>query len=273
MYVYCFIGWVYIFSLVVSIDWIYMSDKKYLIYMHTNKINGKKYIGQTSLAPEIRWKNGLGYASSTYFYNSIKKYGWDNFEHEIIARNLSIDEANEMEMKLIEEYKTTDNNFGYNIMPGGRNSPMPEETKAKISKSKMGHEVSDETRKKISANHADMSGKNNPRYGVRLSEETRAKISANNKSWMMKGIKRSEETKRKMRENHADFSGANHPQARAVVQLDLDGNYIATFPTAKEAAKSICQRGPNITICCQNHHRTAGGYMWRYEDEYIKTAC
>lgn len=250
-----------------------MSDKKYLIYMHTNKINGKKYIGQTSLDPDVRWKNGLGYAGSPHFYNAINKYGWDNFEHEIIKDSLSLNEANKLEKEFIKKYNTTDPNFGYNIMPGGKNSPMPDEVREKISKSKMGHEVTAEARKKISENHADFSGKNNPRYGVHLSEETRAKISANNKSWMMKGIKRSEETKRKMRENHADFSGANHPQARAVVQLDLDGNYIATFPTAKEAAKSICQRGPNITICCQNHHRTAGGYMWRYADEYIKTAC
>ena len=102
-----------------------------------------------------------------------------------------------------------------------------------------------------------------------MSEETRAKIKANNKSWMKKGIPRSDETKRKMRENHADFSGANHPQARAVVKLDLNGNYISTYSTAKEAAQSIGQRGSNITICCQNNHRTAGGYLWRYKDEYI----
>lgn len=245
-------------------------NKTYTIYEHVNKTNGKKYIGQTSEEDvNKRWKNGRGYFSSTYFYNAIQKYGWDGFEHRIIARGLSLEEANEMESKLIEEYKTTDKNFGYNITSGGRNAPMSEETKKKLSKSKMGHKVSSETRKKISENHADMSGKNNPRYGVHVSDETRAKISANNKSWMRKGVKRSEETKRKMRENHADFSGANHPQARAVVQLDLNGNYITTFSTAKEAAKSINQRGPNITICCQNTHRTAGGYMWRYKDEYI----
>lgn len=246
----------------------------YTVYEHINKTNGKRYIGQTSEEDvNNRWKYGHGYVGSTYFYNAIQKYGWDGFEHKILATGLSVDEANDMEVMLIKKYKTTNNEFGYNITSGGRNAPMSEETKKKLSLAKMGHKVSEETRRKISKNHADMSGKNNPRYGVHVSEETRAKIRANNKSWMMKGKKRSEETRRKMRENHADFSGANHPQARAVVQLDKNGNYITEFATTKEAAQSIGQRGPNITICCQNHHRTAGGYMWRYKDEYIKSAC
>lgn len=247
-----------------------IDNRKFTVYEHVNKINGKRYIGQTiERDVQTRWKYGNGYVGSPYFNNSIKKYGWNNFEHNIIATDLSVDEANKMEYELIEKYQTTDTRFGYNIMPGGRNSPMPEEIRRKISESKMGHFVSDETKRKISKNHADMSGKNNPRYGVHLSEETKAKIRANNKSWMRKGIPRSEETKKKMRENHADFSGANHPQARAVVQLDLDGNYIRTFATVKEAAESIGQKGPNIIICCKYHNRTAGGYKWRYADEYF----
>ena len=32
------------------------------VYMHVNKINGKKYVGITSQKPEERWKNnGIGY--------------------------------------------------------------------------------------------------------------------------------------------------------------------------------------------------------------------
>lgn len=247
-----------------------IDNRKFTVYEHVNKINGKKYIGQTIESDvQTRWKYGNGYVGSPHFNNAIKKYGWDNFEHNIIATGLSVDEANQMEYELIEKYQTINPQFGYNILPGGRNAPMPEEIRRKISESKMGHFVSDETRRKISENHADMSGKNNPRYGVHLSDETKAKIRENNKSWMRKGIPRSEETKRKMRENHADFSGANHPQARAVVQLSLDNNYIKTFLTAKDAGGSIGQRGPNITICCQNPHRTAGGYKWRYADEYF----
>lgn len=58
---------------------------KWTVYIHINKSNQKKYVGITSRKPTVRWKrNGEGYKSSPYFYNAIKKHGWDNFEHNIL---------------------------------------------------------------------------------------------------------------------------------------------------------------------------------------------
>jgi len=49
-------------------------DKKYCIYVHTNLINNKKYVGITSQTiPERRWQNGEGYKHNSYFYTAIKK--------------------------------------------------------------------------------------------------------------------------------------------------------------------------------------------------------
>ena len=48
----------------------------------------KYYIGITSQAVNKRWKNGKGYKSSPYFYNAIQKYGWNNFEHNILFTDL-----------------------------------------------------------------------------------------------------------------------------------------------------------------------------------------
>mgnify|MGYP002658749408 CR=1 FL=1 len=60
----------------------------YCVYKHTNKINGKVYIGQSSNIKE-RWsRKGTCYKGCTYFYNAIQKYGWDNFEH-IILKDVS----------------------------------------------------------------------------------------------------------------------------------------------------------------------------------------
>lgn len=95
-----------------------MENKKYCIYCHTNNINKKKYIGITKRNPKYRWNNGKGYFSNSYFYNAIEKYGWENFNHEVLFENLEEIEAKSLEIKLIKEMNTTFPN-GYNITLGG----------------------------------------------------------------------------------------------------------------------------------------------------------
>lgn len=135
----------------------------YCVYIHTNKIDGKKYVGQTVYGnnPNKRWKNGKGYKGSTYFYNAIKKYGWDNFEHEIVASNLTKEEADTFERLLIDKLDLTNMENGYNLETGGS----------------FYKKISEETKKKISlANSGLLAGEKNPMYGVspkeRMDEDT-----------------------------------------------------------------------------------------------------
>ena len=97
----------------------------WVIYKHTNKINGKIYIGQTKQDVDDRWRNGKGYEHNQYFANAIKKYGWNNFDHEIIQTNIaSINEANLAEIKFIDFFRTYigfDDCNGYNLTKGGDN--------------------------------------------------------------------------------------------------------------------------------------------------------
>lgn len=96
-----------------------MKERKWCVYMHINKINNKKYIGITYQKPSLRWRSrGQGYRTCTYFYNAIKKYGWDNFEHKILLENLTEEEAEKKEIELIKFYGTQVPN-GYNIDAGG----------------------------------------------------------------------------------------------------------------------------------------------------------
>ena len=68
-------------------------NKKYTVYKHTNKLNNKVYIGITSRKVEVRWGvDGCGYISSPHFMSAIIKYGWDNFEHDILFENLTKEE-------------------------------------------------------------------------------------------------------------------------------------------------------------------------------------
>lgn len=94
--------------------------------MHTNMINNKKYIGITKKPPKKRWGcKGYGYKKSQpVFWNAIQKYGWDNFEHEILFNNLSQKEAQEKEVEFIAKYKTNcrrydSPEYGYNMTDGG----------------------------------------------------------------------------------------------------------------------------------------------------------
>ena len=93
------------------------------VYKHTNKINGKSYIGITSRKPEDRWgTNGYKYQSqkSKYFCFSkaIQKYGWDNFTHEILFTGLTKEDACKKEKELISFYNSKAP-FGYNLTDGG----------------------------------------------------------------------------------------------------------------------------------------------------------
>lgn len=93
-------------------------EKEYIVYCHTNKINGKKYIGITCQTVSERWgRHGEKYKSQK-FGRAIEKYGWENFNHEILFVGLSADEAKEIEKELIQKYNTFGKN-GYNTTLGG----------------------------------------------------------------------------------------------------------------------------------------------------------
>jgi hypothetical protein len=91
------------------------------IYKHTNKINGKVYIGQTCQKPESRWQNGKGYKGSPKFWPAIQEFGWGGFEHEILVDNISTqEEANKLEQQFIAKYNSCED--GYNATIGGKGS-------------------------------------------------------------------------------------------------------------------------------------------------------
>lgn len=125
-----------------------MSGKKYLVYKHTNKVNGLVYIGITCQKPKRRWKNGKGYIGNEYFWEDIEKYGWNGFNHLILVRGLTKEEAKWLEIQLIAAYDSTDRGKGYNISKGG--DIISEETRQKISKSNTGKHPSEETKRKLS---------------------------------------------------------------------------------------------------------------------------
>lgn len=90
----------------------------YSVYAHTSP-SGKKYIGITKQKPERRWNKGKSYSSNSYFTKAIEKYGWDNFQHEVLFEVDSLEQAKELEVKLIAQYRSDEREYGYNITKGG----------------------------------------------------------------------------------------------------------------------------------------------------------
>ena len=119
---------------------------QWVVYVHTLKLDGRKYIGQTNDI-HARWKPSA-YKTCIKFYNAIQEYGWENFTHEILYDNLTLEEANQLEEQLIAQYDTINN--GFNLDSGGLNHLHCQETKQKMSNTRKGVPKSEEHKKAIS---------------------------------------------------------------------------------------------------------------------------
>ena len=132
----------------------------YKVYSHRNLINGKLYFGITSQNPEDRWKNGYGYTYNNHFFNSIKKYGWNNFEHKILFSDLTKEAAELFEAGLIAQFKTTNPKYGYNVAKKGSSAGVhntgytkSEDCKEKISQARTGRTLSLEAYNRLLQTH------------------------------------------------------------------------------------------------------------------------
>jgi group I intron endonuclease len=137
------------------------------LYIITNKINNKKYVGQTKISFNKRFREHN--QSHSLIGNEIRNYGSSNF-NKLLLENVPDEELDYWEIYYIESCKSFYPN-GYNKTHGGSN--YTEEHRRSISLTLMGHSVSQETRKKISeANKGKISWIN----GKHHSKETLKKI-------------------------------------------------------------------------------------------------
>lgn len=171
-----------------------------IIYLITNKINDKKYIGQTIQPINRRWTRHVydaNHIKTTAIACAIRKYGKENFEIRQIASVESNDPLfwlNKLEPLYIKAYNSLSPN-GYNLDDGGKNKRMHSDSKKKLSEAKKGQIVSSETKQKL---REAMLG-NTHLLGKFPSKETKLKISESlkgNKHSL--GYKHTEESKAKM---------------------------------------------------------------------------
>lgn len=194
-------------------------ERCYYVYKHIFP-NGKVYIGITCKKPIYRWNNGNGYKkTSSFMYNAIKKYGWNNIKHEILFENLKKEDAEKKEIELIDFYKSCDRKFGYNLKSGGNCGKHCQISKDKISK------------------HFK---------GKKISECTKEKISKSMKLLYKDGVP---------------------SRRKSIIQYDKSLNKIKVYESITKATMETKIYKSNISDCCKGKRKSAGGYIWQFQNK------
>lgn len=152
-----------------------------IVYMVTNMVNGKIYIGKTSKTARQRFqrhvqeafsKNRLG-KRNFYFHRSIVKYGKESFNVNVLHECETNEQASELEIACIKKYNAKDPMIGYNLTNGGEGVVGRKKTPQEIEnhrKKLLGRKLTQEHKQAISIGNK----------GKKLSRKTKEKISRMN---------------------------------------------------------------------------------------------
>ena len=219
------------------------------IYKITSKDTGKCYIGQ-SIDIETRWKQHISKAlytlENTKFYNALRKYGYENFTFEIIEEcDKEQDILDERERYWIAYYNSY--NDGYNSTLGGQNIAWkydPELIKKLWDDGCSTGEIAKIVGCSTKTVNSRLQGYHD--FDDKTSHQRSFKI----KTFTNKQLE--------------TFF---HPIE--VHQYSLLGEYIASYPSAKAAAKAMGDQNgsDNISKCFRGKspRHTAYGYQWSKE--------
>ena len=211
-----------------------------IIYKWANKVNGKKYVGQT-IHP---WKRYLQHkrgerADSQIIDRAILKYGPKNFDYTVLLtihadtreelRRL-LDEAEIASIRLEQSYYKT--GLGYNMTLGGLTRGTynhSEETKIKLSRLKKGKKLSETAKRNIAEGHR----------GLKLTELHKASLQAAHKADM-----------------------------KRIRQFTVDGVLVAEYDSIKAAERTTGINRGGISACINGRQqRTTGrdgvSYTWK----------
>ena len=210
------------------------------IYKISNDINDKLYIGKTSQTPGQRFREHC--ADSKRFFNrplyaAMRKYGCDMFHIEIIEQCPNDDIASQREQYWIDYYKSFQ--FGYNATHGGDGKRLYD------------YEL---------IYNEWLKDKNCKKVAERLS------ISPETVSVAVKEF--------------GDIPYCKQGFAKSVLEvdmLDMQGNYIKTFSSIREAARFIVEEqnkntsniggySSHISSVCKGNRKSCLGYKWRYHN-------
>lgn len=232
-----------------------------VVYLTTNTINNKKYIGKDS-------KNNPKYlGSGVLLLEDIKKYGKENFIKEILEFCSSDEELTLQETYWITKLNALYSDEFYNLVDYSAGWNLK-----KLGKTKYNH-----IREKISN-----SAKGILKPSLKTDNIRKEKLSKANKGTLKPngfGEKISQiKTGKKLSQDHCNKIrigklGKKQPQSfidktiKPVLQLDLNGILIKEFKSIEEASKSNSKfKRSNISCCLIGYSKTAYGFKWKYKN-------
>lgn len=251
-----------------------------IIYLTTNNINGRKYIGLDSV------NNPYYYGSGTALKLALKKYGRQNFTKKILCHCETIDELNEKEQYYIKVYNAIEDPLFYNIAVGGGvvnirpivqytlkgvmvrywNSIRECENETGFNNSKLTACCQGESEEK-GRTHVRRTG-----YGYvwRYAGDPFDKFSVHSTYKMSDDLKK-KISKRQMGSNNsmAGRVGVLNSKSKKVEQYNIRGNFIKSWDSATQACKEL--NIVNVSSCCANDNvYHSSNYLWVYTDDENK---
>jgi len=258
-----------------------------IIYLTTNLINNKKYIGSTNN------NNPYYLGSGVYLNKAIKKYGRKNFKREILETVSNLEELRKKEEYYIKLYNAINSKEFYNVSkkgvgtkPGYNSKIYTEERNKKIGLAHKGQKryeglgikISEKTKNKPkpprTKEHNEKIGlSNRGKSKLPMKEETKNKIKNSkigikqpNIDKSKKGYKMyNQEWKDKISKSligkHKNYLGHHKP----IIQYDLQGNLLNEYQSAQEAGRYLNKSGNSIADCAAGKQKTAYGYKWKYK--------
>lgn len=234
------------------------------IYSITNKLNGKRYIGQTYNF-KYRWMRHRSYLKhntehNAHLQNAWNKYGAENFEFEIIER-CKFEQLDEREIYWINYYDSK--NAGYNFADGGLGCKGYKHTDEEIAKMRMIQNPEpivmldlngEYIRTFVSAGEAgDFLGKKSTSGIKRCCEKDKYK-KAYGYIWIYE---------KDYKSGNIDWNyylSKNKNLPKPVLQYDLNMNFIREYESANETSK-FGFGSSTVASACNGHYDTYKGYI------------
>ncbi len=247
----------------------------YVIYLITNLINNKKYVGQTQQGREDRrWQEHSIFCinENKPLYNAIKKYGPENFEFKIIETAIPEELIDEREKHYIKYYNTFYlNNQGYNMTEGGQGIHgyvHNDETKARIKESNLTawqriKEEEPERYAQLCLNRS-LAIKGKPKSVEHKAALSKAASQRTGEKNPFFGKHFSEESKEKQREN---WRNKCEPIKAFSAQT---GQLYKKYYTAMDAVRDLklqSKANSRIITICKKQKGIGYGFIWRYEKD------